>query len=351
MPESQLETTARQLVAKPKGILAMDESAPSIQRRFEEVGLLASDELRRDYDKNRKAYREMLASTPGLGRYISGAILFEETLFQRTQDGTPLVDFFHANDVLPGIKVDQGLVAFQGSSVEKTTKGIEGLEERLANYRLAGARFTKFRTEYVIGKDTPSFELVHENARILAAYVKSSQAAGLVPIVEPEVLIAGDHSLGRAAGITMIVLSQVFNLLDDAGVRFNEMILKPNMVVPGTRYDKKTYSEVEVAERTVDALKATVNPRVAGIAFLSGGLSDEKATEYLNAMNGMYAGQLPWNLTFSFGRGLQREPLKIFARGILKGEEGYAARAQAELLRRAEECSLATTGSYSPKAS
>ncbi len=284
----------------------------------------------------------MLITTPGLGAYISGAILFEETLYQKTQDGTPFVEVLIRQGIMPGIKVDKGLKEYPDFPGEKVTEGLDGLDQRVKAYAQQGAKFDKWRAEFTIyGDEKPSNVVIKENARRLKQYAGESQAEGLVPIVEPEVKIDGPHTLERCFYITRLVLDEVFNELIKGGVNLKEMILKPNIVVPGKDSGFK-YSADVIAEKTVKVLKATIPQDVPGIAFLSGGLSDEDATTFLNAMNQLYGHELPWNLTFSFGRGLQREPLRVFAQ---KGPN-YIQKAQEKLLGRAEEASLATLGKY-----
>ena len=339
MAQQDLEAIAQKMVEKPKGILAMDESDGTIGKRLKEVGLENTEEVRR-------AYREMLIATPGLGQYISGAILFTETLSQKTDDGIPFPQALESQGITPGVKVDLGLEEMPGHPGEFVTRGLDGLEKRLEDFRNKGARFVKWRgVIYIdVGKGMPSQDCIYENADRLGQYARISQRQGLVPIVEPEVEMSGSHSIEDCYSITKATLSKVFERLRYHEVNLKGMVLKPNMVVPGKDYQNGRSSPEVIAELTVKALLATVPRDVPGIAFLSGGLSDEDATTYLNKMNRMHGEKLPWNLTFSFGRGLQREPLKIFA---AKGPD-YIKNAQEALLQRAMECSLATVGNYIP---
>lgn len=329
-----LGVIARRLAKKPTGILAMDESHNTIGKRLGGVGLENTEPIR-------KAYREMLVTTPRLGGYISGAILFEETLGQRTTDGVPFVDVLKGQDIIPGIKVDKGLVYHPNFPSEQITEGLDGLEQRLRAYSGQGVLFSKFRVVLTIGNDTPSQNMVQENARRLALYAAISQALGIVPIVEPEVLMDGEHGIDQCEIVTKYVLGEVFHRLQESGVYLRGMVLKPNMVVPGSKNPNKVEPQ-EIAYRTVQVLKDTVPASVPGIAFLSGGLSDEDATLYLSLMNEFYGSQVPWNLTFSFGRGLQRAALNVYA----DGQPDNVARAQAVLLERARQTSLATIGQY-----
>ncbi|MDD9953811.1 MAG: fructose-bisphosphate aldolase class I [Candidatus Woesearchaeota archaeon] len=320
---SDIETIAKQMVEKPRGILAMDESTGTAGKRLESVG-------KENTEENRRAYREMLVTTENLGEFVSGAIMFEETLFQETKEGKPFVDCLKERNIIPGIKIDQGL---EGDG-EKVTKGLDGLPERLQKYYAQGARFTKWRAVIMISDEYPSDANIAESAKRLAQMAKDSQDAGMVPIVEPEVLMDGNHSLERCKEVTLKTQEATFAALKELGVNLKGMVLKPNMIVPGKEAEKA--SPEDVAAATVEVLKAHVPADVPGIAFLSGGIGDEDVTLYLNAMNKLEA---PWNLTFSFGRGLQRPALAAFA-------EGDVAKGQAALLERSKASSQATTGSY-----
>lgn len=335
MTQEDLEGIARKLVKKPKGILAMDESSGTIKQRFESVGLENTAE-------NRRAYREMLITTPSLGEYISGVILFTETLNQKTSDGKPFVEILKEEGIIVGVKVDLGTRPYPNFPDELVTDGIDGLAKRIAEYTQQGAKFAKCRAVFSIyGNERPTKAVINANAQRFGEYAPICQNEGLVPIVEPEVLMDGSHSLEDCMRVTYDVLSMVFNKLLENRINFKAMILKTNIVVPGNE-SKVSYSPDEVAEKTVRVLKSTVPEDIPGIAFLSGDLSDEDATTYLNVMNQRYAIELPWNLTFSFNRGLTREPRKIWAQG---GPDNFK-NAQRMLLQRAKETSLATEGKY-----
>ncbi len=327
MDSTSLHTVAAAMVAKPKGILAMDESTGTIAKRFSDIGVENTEE-------NRRRYREMLVTASGLGQRISGAIMFEETLFQETEAGVPFVECLRKEGIIPGIKVDMGLE--KQPNGEELTKGLDDLKERLARYKAAGARFAKWRAVIRIGEGLPTEKNIAESARRLAAYAKACQDAGIVPIVEPEVLMDGDHTLARCEEVTRDTLKAVFRELAAAKVDLKGMVLKPNMIVPGK--DGPEASAEEIAQRTVAVLKECVPKEVPGIAFLSGGIGDDDVTVYLNEMN-KAARDLPWSLTFSFGRGLQRGALESFGKGDLAG-------GQKALLDRAKESSMAAMGTY-----
>lgn len=341
MANEDLRKIARKMVEKPKGILAMDESDGTIGKRLQSVGLENTEEVRR-------AYRQMLITDPRLGRYISGAILFTETLYQKTDDGISFPQALEARGIIPGVKVDLGLGEMPDHPGEFVTKGLDGLAERLAKYREQGAKFAKWRGVIYIdySNGIPSQACINENADRLGRYAKICQQEGLVPIVEPEVEMSGSHSIGTCYVNTASTLASVHERLSHHGVKLDEIVLKPNMVVHGTDYQGKRSSPGEIAGKTVSVLLEHAPEDVPGIAFLSGGLSDGDATNYLNEMNSQHSGNLPWNLTFSFGRGLQREPLKIFA---AKEGPDYIKNAQQILLQRAMECSQATVGKYRPR--
>jgi fructose-bisphosphate aldolase class I len=332
MFELQMETTARALVARGKGILAADESTGTIEKRFKGVGASCTEE-------NRRAYRELLFTTPGLGEFISGVILFDETIRQKSADGTPLVEVLHRQGIIPGIKVDKGAKALAGFSGEKITEGLDGLRERLVEYRELGARFTKWRAVIAIGAAVPSDTCLRANAHGLARFAALSQEAGLVPIVEPEVLMDGDHDIARHAEVTQRALRIVFDVLADQRVRLEAMLLKPNMVLSGQECPQQA-SVAEAAEATLRCMKRTVPAAVPGLVFLSGGQSDVRATEHLNAMNQLNAA--PWELSFSFGRALQTPALKAWA-----GLPANAVAAQRDLIRRARRNGAARCGKYS----
>lgn len=320
MHASPLAQTARSLVAPGKGILAADESFPTIGKRF---GALKIDST----ETNRRAYREMLFSTPALGDFISGVILFDETLRQRSAAGRPLVELLFSQGILPGIKVDLGTTELTNFPGETITQGLDGLRERLREYYGLGARFTKWRAVLKIKDDLPSATCIEANAHTLARFAALSQEAGLVPIVEPEVLMDGDHSLDRTAEVTTATLDAVFKALDRHRVRLDEMLLKPAMVVPGADC-VQTVSDGEIAGRTLACLHRSVPATVPGIVFLSGGQTPAQATQRLAAIN--RAGHAPWALTFSCGRALQDPALTAW-----HGDPANVSAAQSALLERA----------------
>jgi fructose-bisphosphate aldolase class I len=328
-----LEETARALVAPGKGILAADESDGTIKKRFDSIGIESTED-------NRRAYRDMLFTTAGAADHISGVILFDETIRQPALDGTPFPKLLEQQGVIPGIKVDKGAKDLAHAPGEKITEGLDGLRERLAEYVGLGARFTKWRAVITIGDGIPSEYCLWANAHALARYAALSQEAGLVPIVEPEVLMDGGHSIETSFDVTSRTLHAVFTELRDQRVHFEQMLLKPNMVLSG--YDASGRAGVqEVAEQTVRCFRRHVPAAVPGIVFLSGGQTDEDATAHLNAMNAM--GPHPWELSFSYGRALQAPSLKAWA-----GDEANLAAGQAAYLHRAKMNGLARSGSYSP---
>jgi fructose-bisphosphate aldolase class I len=327
-----LSETASALVADGKGILAADESSPTIKKRFDSIGVESTEENRRDY-------RTMLFSTPEAGSHISGVILFDETIRQKSADGTPLVEVIRSGGMIPGIKVDKGAKPLAGFPGEKVTEGLDGLRERCAEYVELGARFTKWRAVYTIGEDGPSAACLTANAHALARYAAISQEAGLVPIVEPEVLMDGDHTIDDCELVTEEALRTVFAELAVQEIELEGMLLKPNMVLSGTDCPEQAGVD-EVARRTVRTLKRTVPAAVPGIVFLSGGQSDEVATEHLNAINKLGETQ-PWKLSFSYGRALQAAPLKAWA-----GSADNLAAAQQAFLERAKANGAATLGTY-----
>ncbi len=333
MNAEELNKIACAMVSPGRGILAMDESHPTCNKRFESLGIATTEE-------KRQAYRDMLVTAPGLSDYISGAILFDETIRQKTLDGTPFPEFLSKNGIIPGIKVDAGAKDLAGHPGEKITEGLDGLRERFAEYHKLGARFSKWRAVITIGKDIPSWACIEANAHGLARYALLSQEAGIVPIVEPEVLMDGDHSIERCYEVTELAQRIVFQQLKNQGVLLEGMILKPSMVISGAsasnRADVKT-----VAEQTVRCLLASVPAAVPGIAFLSGGQSDEEASAHLNAMNSLGI-NLPWALTFSYGRALQQTSMQTW-----KGEDANVAAAQQAILWRAKCNGSAALGKYS----
>ncbi len=334
MKSDPLIETAQQLMADGKGLLAMDESNPTCGKRFAKLGIPQTEESRR-------AYRELIVTAPGLGEAISGAILYDETIRQRKKDGTPFAQALVAAGIIPGIKVDAGAKDLAGHPGEKITEGRDGLRERLREYAGLGARFAKWRAVIVIGEGIPSRGCLEANAQALALYAALCQEAGLVPIVEPEVLMDGDHTLERCARVTDAVLREVFSQLDSQRVRLEGMILKPNMVLPGLNCPRQETVE-EVADATVNCFLRTVPAAVPGIAFLSGGQSAELASARLNAMNLRFKGRMPWALTFSFSRAIQQPALEIW-----RGDESRVAAAQKALTHRARCNRAARRGEYS----
>jgi fructose-bisphosphate aldolase, class I len=329
---SELNKVAEAMVAPGRGILAADESSGTIKKRFDALGVESTADSRRDY-------REMLfRSAEGMSKYISGVILYDETIRQNAKDGTPLVKIIEKAGALPGIKVDKGIKPLPCCPGEVITEGLDGLRERLAEYRGLGAKFAKWRAVIDIGNDMPSYNCISANAHALARYAALCQDEGIVPIVEPEVLMDGDHDIDRCNKITEWVLKTVFEQLYYARVAPEGIVLKPNMVVPGKKSGKRASVE-EVAEKTLRVLKSCVPAAVPGIAFLSGGQSDEDATAHLDAMNKM--GPLPWHVSFSYGRALQAAPQKTWS-----GKNENVAAAQRAFSHRAMMNSLATLGQW-----
>lgn len=331
MSSDDLRLIAQQMVAPGKGILAADESTGTMDKRLHAEGLESTEEVRRQY-------RELIVSTPELGKSISGVILYDETVRQQSAQGTPLHRVAADNGVIPGIKVDKGAKPLAGSGGEKVTEGLDGLRDRLAEYVELGMKFTKWRAVLDIGDGRPSDRCVHVNAHALGRYAALAQEAGLVPIVEPEVLMDGDHSLQAAEEATTRTLRAVFAELALQGVELEGIVLKPNMVVAGKDHPNQPSSQ-EVAEATVRTLKRTVPSAVPGIAFLSGGQSDETATVNLNAINQL--GPLPWQVTFSFGRGLLAPALHEWA-----GRSENVPSAQEKLAHRGRLNAAAREGRY-----
>jgi len=334
MNDMELVTTAEAMVAEGKGILAIDESTGTCQKRFASVGVECTEESRRDY-------REMLLTTKGLSRFISGAILYDETLRQSTRGGVPFVEVMEEAGILPGIKVDRGAHALAGQPGEKITEGLDGLRGRLQEYRELGARFAKWRAVITIGADIPSTACIRANAHALGRYAALCQEAGLVPIVEPEVLMDGAHSLDECFDITEATLHAVFSELFEQNVLLEGAILKASMVISGS--DARERAGVDdVASATVQCLLNTVPAALTGVVFLSGGQSDLEATAHLDAMNRM--GDLPWPLSFSYGRALQAAALTTWG----ENPAGNVAAAQRKLVHRAHMNGLAALGRYEP---
>jgi fructose-bisphosphate aldolase class I len=328
----ELELTARALVAPGKGILAADESDGTIKKRFDSIDVESTED-------NRRAYRELLFTTEGVEDYISGVILYDETIRQQASDGTPFPELLASKGIIPGIKVDLGAKPLALTEGETITEGLDGLRGRLEEYRALGARFAKWRATYSIGEDLPSEYCVWTNAHALARYAALCQEAGIVPIVEPEVLQDGTHTIDESAKVTGRVLHGVYTELRDQRVDFAGTLLKPNMVMSG--YEASDRAGVdEVAERTLSVFYRHVPAAVPGIVFLSGGQSDEDATAHLNAMNAR--GPHPWQLSFSYGRALQAPALKAWAgSNVEAGQQAYFHRAKLN--------SAARSGAYAPE--
>ncbi len=334
MSKQTLIDTAITLVSGSKGLLAMDESNPTCNERFAEVGIPETEEMRR-------AYRDWLISTPDIGASLSGVILYDETIHQRTSAGTPFVEAVTALGLIAGIKVDTGAKALAGHPREQVTEGLDGLRDRLAEYSRMGARFAKWRAVFTIGDGTPSRGCIEANALTLARYAGLCQEAGLVPIVEPEVLMAGEHSLQQCREVTERVLRAVFAHLNEQRVMFEGLILKPNMVLPGSTCPEQA-SPGQIADATVSCLLRAVPAAVPAIAFLSGGQASRLASARLNAMHVRFKSRLPWALSFSFARALQEPALKIW-----RGEKANVAAAQRALSQRAACNRAACLGQYS----
>ena len=335
MTASPLESTACALVPPGKGILAADESHPSIEKRFAALGIENTAE-------NRRIYRQLLFTTPGAAEFISGVILFDETIRQKADDGTPLAEVLSGQGIIPGIKVDRGTKPLAGAPGELVTEGLDGLRDRLAEYRTLGARFAKWRAVITIGPAIPSPYGIETNAHALARYAALGQEAGLVPIVEPEVLMDGDHTIERCFEATEATLHAVFEALHRQHVSLEGMLLKPNMVLSGKSCPRQA-SVREVAEATVRCFRRTVPAAVPGIVFLSGGQEDEAATAHLNAMNAMPIAH-PWQLSFSYGRALQAPAMKAW-----RGDPSRIAAGQKAFSHRARMNGAARHGHYTPE--
>lgn len=329
---SELQNTIEDMVDERRGILAIDESAPTIAKRFDAIHVASTEDNRRDY-------RALLLSTPGLGEFISGAILFEETLGQSDREGRAMADIAWSQKIVPGIKVDKGKGPLAGSPGDMITYGLDGLEERLIAYKEQGARFAKWREVYPIAHANPRPLGLSANADMLARYAAVCQQVGIVPIVEPEVLMDGSHSRQRCKQVIESVQHAVFHALHQHGVVLEHMILKPSMVTPGKDADEKATSE-QIAEDTLQALRRTVPAAVPSINFLSGGQGPEEATANLNAINQL-RGNAPWQLSISYGRALQQPALKAW-----QGKEENAQATQQALLKRARLNAVARTGEY-----
>merc|ERR1711962_384292 len=332
--QEELKRIADAIVAPGKGILAADESTGTMGKRLANIGVENTEE-------NRRKYRQLLFTCdPALANNISGVILFHETLYQKSDDGTPFADLIKQLGIIPGIKVDKGVVPLMGSEGESTTQGLDDLSQRCAQYKKDGCDFAKWRCVLKVGKNTPSYQAMLENANVLARYASICQMNGLVPIVEPEVLMDGSHDLDRAQKVTETVLAATYKALNDHHVYLEGTLLKPNMVLPGADCPTK-YSPQQAATATLQALSRTVPAAVPGITFLSGGQSEEEATVHLDALNKCTVAPKPWALTFSYGRALQASTLKAWG-----GKDNQVAAGQSELMKRAQANSLASVGRY-----
>jgi fructose-bisphosphate aldolase class I len=329
---NELKSIAQAIVAKQKGVLAADESSPTIKKRFDSIKVESTEE-------NRRRYREILLTTQGIERYVGGVILYDETLRQKAKDGTPFAKLLSARGIMPGIKVDNGAKALALYPGDKITEGLDGLRERLLEYKQLGAKFAKWRAVIEIDEHKiPSMYGIQANAHALARYAALCQEIDLVPIVEPEVLMDGAHTIERCEAVTSRVLEAVFAELDAHRVAFEGMLLKPNMVIPGKKCERQAFAQ-EIAEATLRCFYRYVPAAVPGIVFLSGGQSAEEATENLNAMNAM--GIHPWQVSFSYGRALQAPVLAAW-----KGQESNVAAAQSALHKRCHLNGLARDGKY-----
>ena len=330
----ELKSVAQTVVAKQKGVLAADESSPTIKKRFDSISVESTEE-------NRRRYREILFTTEGLEQHVGGVILFDETLRQSTREGVPFAQVLSARGIVPGIKVDKGTKPLPFYPGEKITEGLDGLADRLTEYKQLGARFAKWRAVIEIDESAiPTTSGIRANAQVLARYAALCQELDLVPIVEPEVLMDGAHGIERCEVVTSAVLETVFSELDAQRVVFEGMLLKPNMIIPGKKCPRQANAQ-EVAEATMRCMKRYVPAAVPGIVFLSGGQSAEEATDNLNAMNAM--GVQPWQVSFSYGRALQAPVLAAW-----KGIEANVAAAQKALQKRCRLNGLARDGAYAP---
>ncbi|HID49264.1 MAG TPA: fructose-bisphosphate aldolase class I [Chromatiales bacterium] len=333
--QTELQATIERMVQKGKGILAADESHPTMAKRFRAIDVESTEE-------NRRAWRSLLLTTPGLGEYISGVILFEETLAQQSDDGTPLPEVAEKQGIVPGIKVDKGKIPLVNSPGDMITQGLDFLAERLETYKQQGARFAKWREVYPVSTHNPHPLAIEANAEVLARYAAICQSVGIVPIVEPEVLIDGDHTLERCFAVTEAVQHAVYHALHRHGVILEFTILKPSMVVPGKEHPQQASPE-QVAANTIKQLRRSVPAAVPSINFLSGGQGPEEATANLNAMNKLFPGQ-PWELSFSYGRALQQPALQAWL-----GRKENVRAAQEALLKRARLNGAARYGNYTPE--
>ena len=333
--KEELIKNANLMVTRGKGILAADESTPTCTKRFTSIGVNSTEQTRNEY-------RDMLLTTPNMEDYISGVIFYDETIRQSTiEDNTPFITYLLEKGVIPGIKVDMGAKVLSGHEDEKVTEGLDGLRERLDEYYKMGARFAKWRSVITIGDGIPTQACYEANAHALARYASLCQEAGIVPIVEPEVLMDGNHTIDQCFDVTVNVQKEVFKQLKTQNVMLEGIVLKPNMIISGNKCSVQAGIE-EVASRTIECLKFTVPSLVPGIAFLSGGQSNENATAHLNMMNAKYGDDLPWNLTYSYGRALQQSALNTWL-----GKAENLSAAQEAFFQRAKLNGLASRGEYS----
>lgn len=327
----ELAATMEELLQDGKGILAADESNGTIGKRFDSIGV-------ENTESNRRDYRLLLATTPELEKYVNAVILFEETFTQTDNNNTPIAELFSKKGIIPGIKVDKGLITLANTDDEKVTQGLDGLEERLLHFKKLGARFAKWRNVYSISDTTPSMGAMKAGAEMLARYAATCQAVGIVPIVEPEILIDGDHIIEHAAEACEMVLHELFNALFIHQVDLENIVLKPSMITSGKSFTPFSAPD-EIADYTISVFRNQVPASVPTINFLSGGQTSQQATENLNAINSL--GYQPWNLSFSYGRALQEDCLKVW-----QGKEANVTKAQEALLKRARLNSLACFGEY-----
>ena len=331
--DTRIYAIAKQLVVRGKGILAADESTPSCNKRFAAVGVEQTEEMRRQW-------RQLLLTTPGIGEFLSGVILYDETIRQQIDQGVPFAKLLEEKGIIPGIKVDEGTVDFGGHPGEKITKGLEGLASRLKEYRAMGAKFTKWRAVIAIGENIPTQDLIEKNAEILAEYAEVSQTEGFVPIVEPEILLEGNHTIEKAEEVTTNTLRAVFAALGEKGVDLKGLILKSSMVLSGKDCSRQADAK-QVAEATVRTFQNSVPQEVAGIVFLSGGQSPQQATENLNEIVKLVRQPADWPLTFSFSRALQEPVLQIW-----RGDSAKIKAAQQAFLKRLKLNAAALSGTY-----
>ncbi len=330
MNKENLKAITNQMLEKPKGILAMDESNPTIAKRLASINV-------ENTEKNRKKYRELIVTSPGLSNYISGTILFDETFRQEMSSGIPFVKFLEGIGILPGIKVDKGAKDLSNHENEKITEGLDGLRDRLIEYEKLGAKFCKWRAVITIGDKIPTKACISSNCNALARYASLCQENNLVPIVEPEVLINGEHSIEKSYDVTKETLISLFEQIDSFNIYLPGTVLKPSMVISGNENNNRADYE-QVAQKTIECLKNCLPPELAGVAFLSGGQTDDESTNHLNLMNKKFS-ELPWRVTFSYARAIQQSALKAWG-----GQDENLIKSQEVLIERALLCSKASVG-------